>query len=220
MITTAQSAPQPNRLRGRLLYPPGSAEQLARQHLHFSSEGDNSSDTSEVQISAALDYWSDDEVSMSGDNEELQWKNNYNCFEWARNQISEHEDGCFVRIRQELTGDGGDDDRFIRRRNKSIIKSSKFKLLKQKNDAEAVIAGARLPRVPQNTLDGNAAMDATAMGNTVGSVAHVVLTIMRAVVTPNDIVNKGIIDVREVRQGTTPAEEFVQYEFAPMVYFP
>ena len=219
MITTAQSAPQPNRLRGRLLYPPGSAEQLARQHLHFSSEGDNSSDTSEVQISAALDYWSDDEGIMGGDDDDdLQWKNNYNCFEWARNQISEHEDGCFARIRQELTGDGGDDERYIRRRNKHIIKTSKLRLLKQKNAAEAVIAGARVPRVPQNTLDSNAAMDSTAMSNTGGSVAHVVLAIMKAVVSPDDAVNKAVSDIRDVRQGTTPAEEFIQYEFAPMAF--
>ena len=94
------------------------------------------------------------------------------------------------------------------RRNKDIVRTSKFKLLTKKNAAEAVIAGARAPRIPANTLDGNAAMNDTAMANTLDNPMHVVLAILRAVLTPADQI-AAVTEVRSIKQGTQPAEEFV-----------
>ena len=120
------------------------------------------------------------------DKEDLEWEDNYNCFQWARYQVAEYDEGGFPRIRQEFQGDGHDDERYVARRNKDIARTSKFKLLTKKNAAEAVIASARAPRIPANILDGNAAMNDTAMVNTLDTPMHIVLAILRAILTPAD----------------------------------
>jgi len=142
------------------------------------------------------------------DDKDLEWTDNYNCFQWARNQAAEHDAGGFPRIRQEFQNDGHDDERYVARRNRDIVRTSKFKLLTKKNAADAVIAGARAPRVLANTLDGNGAMNDTAMVNTLDNPMHVVLAILRAVLTPGDQI-AAVTEVRSVKQGTQPAEEFV-----------
>ena len=55
------------------------------------------------------------------------------------------------------------------------------------------------------------------MGASLNNPAHVVLAIMRDVLQPADQI-QAVTDLKSIRQGTAPAEEFLQYEFEPMVY--